>query len=127
MELFSVSMSDINNDDLLDMIVGNVSGGVAVFLGDTAIFVQVKEKAQVLNQIKIYPNPAESILNVDLGDNKSSGASIRLIDVLGKPIFQQAVFNNSMTINISKYPVGIYFLVYVNAEGKFVSKVVKRD
>ena len=122
----SISMSDINNDNMLDMIIGNKSGGASVFLGDTAMFVVATKKESKLTRIKIYPNPAESVLNIDLGDNKISGASIKLIDVLGTPIFQQAVFKNKMAIDISDYPSGIYFLVYFNADGKFVSKVVKK-
>ncbi len=123
----SVGMADINNDNMLDVVIGNISGGVSVFMGDTAIFVQVKEKESVLTEIRIYPNPTESVLNIDLGDNKLSGASIRLIDVLGKPVFKQTVLNNKLAIDISNYPSGIYFLVYLNPDGKFVSKVVKKD
>jgi len=122
----SVSVSDINNDNMIDMVVGNVSGGVSVFMGDTAIFVQVIEKESIFTNIKIYPNPTESILNIDLGNNNLSGASIILIDVLGKPVFEQAVSKNKLIIDISKYPAGVYFLVYFDVDGKYVSKVVKK-
>lgn len=122
----TVHMADINNDNLLDMVIGNMSGGTAIYMGDTAVFVDVKEQETTIKGINVYPNPALNELNIDLGVNKLIGATIQIFDIVGKEVFYEEVSNQNLTINVSEFPSGVYFLIYFSEDGKFISKVLKQ-
>lgn len=61
--------------------------------------------------ISIYPNPAHTILNIQL-DHETSLVSITITDVLGKVILSETTVTNS--INIETLQAGIYFLTVKN-------------
>ena len=58
----SVSYQDINNDNVRDLIIGNLAGGLIYYQSDTSIPSQIVEPKKVL---KIYPNPAKENIFID--------------------------------------------------------------
>ncbi|MFB0924906.1 MAG: T9SS type A sorting domain-containing protein, partial [Vicingaceae bacterium] len=120
----TIAMEDINNDNMLDVVIGNMSGGLTLFMGDSA-FVAVNDVETEISTIKLYPNPANDELNVDLGDNVIYGATMQVYDVIGKVMFSQNVSQKTLKINISKFPSGMYFVIYSNQGNRFSAKIVK--
>jgi hypothetical protein len=120
----TIAMSDINNDNMLDMMIGNASGGVAFYMGDST-FVSVNEVEMEISGVKIYPNPAKEELNINLGENKIDGATIQIVDVVGKSMIHRKVSQKQNKFNISKFPSGMYFVIYNDGINRFVSKLVK--
>ena len=49
----------------------------------------VEEVAAVENEVKVYPNPTEGILNVDFTLEKASNVSFELFNIAGSKVFQQ--------------------------------------
>ena len=71
--------------------------------------------------ISVYPNPTNGIVNLNISETLSS---IRIMDLTGKTI---QVFNaESAKLDISNFTAGIYFLEIANAERKSVVKIVKK-
>ncbi len=120
----TIAMADLNNDNLWDLVVGNIAGGVTLFMGDSN-FVSIDEPAVEVTGIKIYPNPAAQEINIDLGDNKIAGAEIYVFDVLGKVMFSRTVTQQRIKIDITHFPSGMYFVSYSNGQNRTVTKVVK--
>jgi hypothetical protein len=61
-----------------------------------------------LSWIKLYPNPADEFINIQL-DLESAGAVVRLLDASGKLISShQTVSNQNLSIDISDFAAGIY-------------------
>ncbi len=120
----TVALADINNDNMLDMLVGNLSGGLSLFIGDSA-FVSIEEVDVEISGINIYPNPAENEITIDLRDNQIAGSTIQVFDMLGKSMFSESVSQKNININISKFPSGMYFVIYSNGEGRLIAKVIK--
>jgi hypothetical protein len=79
-------------------------------------------------QIKLYPNPASSIINIEFY-NIGEGTQIRVFDGKGAQLESLKVQSNSyqnrtFQLNISNYPVGSYFIHiqnnFVNETKKFI-------
>ena len=68
----SVAVSDINNDSLMDIIIGNQCGGLAFFKGDTTTTTQIEEVREYFN---VYPNPSSQTIYVE---NKKQEENIYL-------------------------------------------------
>ena len=70
-------------------------------------------------EIRIYPNPTFSIVNIDYSEN----LEITLYNILG----QQILKTNSKTINISKLEKGTYFLITEDENNSITNfKLIKR-
>jgi hypothetical protein len=69
--------------------------------------------------IKIWPNPARDIINVDAADLMFSGSqpAIKIIDIQGRELIQ-TIYNES--VDISMLPEGLYLIVLC-IDGKSVS------
>jgi beta-glucanase (GH16 family) len=69
-----------------------------------------------------YPNPVESILNLQLSDDQSK---ITLSDVVGKNHYVDIV-NADFSLDMSAYQSGIYFLRVENSYGIQNFKIIKK-
>ena len=79
------------------------------------------------NSIVIYPNPSSSIINIDGIDNIAS-FQIKVIDLTGKTIISKKPNqsdNNSLQLDISILPIGVYLLELENEFKKFSRKIIK--
>jgi len=120
-----ISIADINNDGNLDMLVGNYSGGVAFFKGDTnKVIIGIQENLTI-DEITIYPNPTNDIINIDLGNNDLKNAKIQVVDLLGKIVATEQVNTSKITLNVNQYSQGIYLVKFSNNIGSKVYKIVK--
>ena len=73
------------------------------------------------NSIKIYPNPAESTLNIEF-IVPIKGARIKLLDLLGSEMFSRDLTNSEttgkFTVNIENLSSGLYYLI-IQLSGKY--------
>lgn len=77
----------------------------------------------VSQEVKLYPNPADNILNVD---HSTSVAEIIVTDVNGAVISATPALGNRSAVNTSTLAAGIYFVQVVNADGSVsVERFVK--
>ena len=120
-----VNLADVTNDGNLDMLVGNYSGGVAFYKGDTsAVVISVKEN-KIISELGIYPNPTKNNITLDLGNNDINNARIEITDLLGKTIYYQKVSEKKITLSLGNYSRGVYLIKFSNNIGSKVYKVVK--
>jgi hypothetical protein len=121
----NISMTDIDNDGHLDLIIGNYSGGVSYYKGSSTPL-QVKiEKRLTVGELKIYPNPTQHLITIDSQNNLIKNASIQVINVLGKTLVQEKVKTQKTTINLNNFAKGIYLVKFTNELGSKIFKVVK--
>ena len=121
-----VAMHDITNDGNLDMLLGNYSGGIAYFDGDTSkVTISVNENEPLLNKINIYPNPTNNQIIVDLGIAPSKNTTLEVMDLVGKTLHSQILSTTKTKINLSNYSQGVYLVKVTNDRGSMVYKVVK--
>lgn len=83
------------------------------------------------SQLKIYPNPVNDKLTINLPENIIN-SNLRIINSLGKEVFtmdlNNTVFNeneNSLEIEVSNLPAGLYFIQIQNPTKTVLSKFIK--
>jgi hypothetical protein len=98
------TLADINNDNQPEMILGNLSGGIAYFSSDTSL---ISSTHNIMpNKILVYPNPATNKLVVESNDN----GIIYIKNLLGKVVYKTIKNSNNLNINTSRFASGIYIL-----------------
>ena len=61
------------------------------------------------NSLKVYPNPANSILNIEVGDGYEK-AIINILDASGRRVMSTTTFKKRTRTDISALGSGIYFI-----------------
>lgn len=74
----------------------------------------------------IYPNPTEGPITIAFKENTSETTHIRIIDISGKIMFNQDVINQDLTIDLSNYEKGVYFINTLREGKTGVHKVIKQ-
>lgn len=70
----------------------------------------------------LYPNPTNGNINIDIHQNVLSSVNIKVLDITGKEVYNQAMGGLKNTIDLSSLTQGIYF-VEITYEG---IKVIKK-
>jgi Zn-dependent metalloprotease len=74
------------------------------------------------DRLKIYPNPSNSIVNIELS-GWSGQTEMILTDILGKEILKQS-FNDKTVIDVSDLPKSLYFIKIKSGNDQVVQKVI---
>jgi len=108
-----IAVYDINNDNFVDLIIGNFSGGLNFYAG-TIPQPQNVPQIHINNyfNVSIYPNPAQDIVHFETSiPINEADFYIELYDIKGLLINKQA-FSQSMSISHLKN--GMYFIIIKN-------------
>jgi uncharacterized delta-60 repeat protein len=73
----------------------------------------------------VYPNPVSGQLNIDLNNESSVNAVVTILDVLGKQVYNAIHNDINMTIDMSGYNNGIYFLRLQSSGNVYTKKIIK--
>ncbi|QNR25189.1 LamG-like jellyroll fold domain-containing protein [Croceimicrobium hydrocarbonivorans] len=67
--------------------------------------------------IRIYPNPTESVLNIDMGGTDYTNCSLRLTDALGRIIYKNTIESSRPVLSIQELGLkGVYILSIHNPD-----------
>ncbi len=86
----------------------------------------VKEVQQLAAQIKLFPNPAQTELTIDLKNFSGKVWQMDILDAKGSLLNQLSVRNNLETIDISDIPAGFYILKLQSDRGT-IGKIFVKD
>lgn len=115
-----VAISDINNDNKADMIIGNLSGGIAYFSSDsslidtTATYISINKNTT----FNIFPNPAKESFTIKSKEN----GKVKIYTLLGNALFTTTKEEEELKINTKYLSKGIY-LIELN---KKIQKIIIR-
>lgn len=97
--------------DYIDLGSGTGSWGLPVYpiLKDSSpTAVQTRE----IREIKVFPNPANDILNINLGQVSEGMAQIQLINALGQIVHTEHTVDRTLfNLDVSSFDTGMYTLV----------------
>lgn len=94
-------------------------------LCDTFDAVSVRNVVANNNDVRIYPSPATSDVNVELS-SAWSGATVYIVNGVGQLVLSQQATGNTMNINIHHLPSGVYIARVVKEGQTIVEKFVKQ-
>ena len=118
---------DLNGDNRLEMVLGNLRGGVALY--KSAPITNIGFNEYPVLSFEVYPNPTDGILNLQLsqtGQLELIEGEIKLLDLSGRVILTQKLTSNQNQIDIKNLGSGVYFLSVEGNGLKGVKRVVKR-
>lgn len=123
-------MYDWDNDGILDLISGTYAGGLNYFKGTTPPLVGI-ENVSIDRKpvILLYPNPAQSQINIALENtNDFSKMEVNIFDLSGRLVItQENSIKTNTRLNISDLSKGVYIvqIQLSNAGGKKETKTSK--
>ena len=80
-----------------------------------------------IQKVKVYPNPANNALTVELDQNfypLSESKDVQLLDINGRPVSRKTTTANTLRIGLESIPSGIYYLKIRYSKGTAFQKVV---
>jgi hypothetical protein len=90
----------------------------------------IRDDASQINQVKVYPNPANDIVNIEVQSLQTATISISLFDITGRSIQSiaseqvQGVYRSSF--DTSELPAGIYFVnIVAGSDSRSVKLIVQ--
>ena len=131
--------TNIDNHQLTITIIPNMTGSAELTLqamsnGQTVnltftVTVDFSDYIRYENEFieKIYPNPSNSILYIELKEHFDEKILIEIIDISGNKLYvYESVFNKQLLIiDISQLIPSVYFLKIINKESAKVFKFIK--
>lgn len=100
-----------------------VQGGVLP-AKDSVVTVPISAKESFI--VKVYPNPAQSVVTVEYnGVPTIAIKSVTVFNVLGNKVFTTQLNAEKTTINIAHFSKGVYILRIEGGSNNFTTKIVK--
>lgn len=121
--ILGVAATDLDNDGLQDVMIGNYAGGLSFFYGD----VNVSTGAQYAQQIpsfNVYPNPASSQIDLYLSQVPQPGTILSVFDISGQLLRQEAVASQHSIIDLTPLSPGAYLFSITGASGYSGKRIV---
>jgi len=75
-----------------------------------------------LDKLKIYPNPTEGKLNIEILDWQSEIHEIEIINIIGRTVYRAT--DNDEQIEISRLTKGLYFVIVRSGDKVYTGKVI---
>ncbi len=120
----SVCGSDLNNDNLMDIVIGNYTGGVSYYKGDTTGITTGISKPELKNlEAILYPNPCKDNITLNFAEPLQEQAVAGIYNLTGQLIhsFSLSKSQTNLNINTTSFPSGIYVL-RVSTKSTAISK-----
>jgi hypothetical protein len=115
-------LDDFNGDGLKDIIIQGFANNTNVYWS-TSTVLSISEPIVTNKNIIIYPNPAQSIVNVK-ADTKLIGSLYAIYDNTGKIVFSGTINSENISVDMGNLSTGIY-LFSVGENVKQILKVIK--
>jgi uncharacterized repeat protein (TIGR01451 family) len=90
--------------------------------------VSIINKNEIVNQLKVFPNPANELLNINLQNNNIENCTIT--NALGQMVYSSANeinANHKIQLNISHLSAGVYFVKVSAGDGSYNAKFIKSE
>ena len=116
--------ADINNDGLMDVVVGNRRGGLAFYTTDIPVDVVSSTSIPQNAGIKVFPNPASDQILVQSTIANSSEQVVQLYDLSGKLLRAYQSADTQLVLEVADLPKGIYLVKVVIGTATRTEKVL---
>lgn len=122
----SIAAADLNDDGLLDFVIGNRRGGVRI-LG-TDLLVEPPNSTTETNEIvfDLFPNPASDKIFLNLSHLTENAVTCTLFNALGMVLETRMISPNDAVMNVDNLPTGVYFCEIKAGKKRGVQRFVKQ-
>lgn len=123
------------------LMVTSISDSVSLFQGEYRIytdiklstpqitptsFTSVKNISTIENDVRIYPNPTNNIINISFPENIfSENLSIKIFNVLGELVYSKFLIQSGITtIDLNNIPKGLYIIKLFDDQIHVTKKII---
>jgi len=92
---------------------------------DTSIILSTSELEYKISSILIYPNPATNQLTIDQQGASGKELTVKIFNPQGQLVYQCAMSNEQLKIDINSYSKGVYFINLTDGEQVVNRKFIK--
>lgn len=106
--------------------LGYDSSSVVTMITEAPVLAIDRVESEIISQIKIFPNPADNVLNIEYLGNLTGAVHGSIVNVEGKEVisFRDYIADTSIkTIDISSLKSGVYFVLIENLTQKAYHKL----
>jgi hypothetical protein len=82
-------------------------------------------ESQVFRDLKVYPNPAQDVVTINLPSNLENKTSIMVYDFLGKQILSKNLNALNNILDVSAWQSGVYLMQIAHEDASIVKRFVK--
>ncbi|MGD1846845.1 MAG: T9SS type A sorting domain-containing protein [Salibacteraceae bacterium] len=127
----SVTMADIEGDSLINIVTGEIGGGLQIWSKRDSIPIGIVENPSLWSSINVYPNPVTDELTLSYFARTAHQLTVDLVDITGR---QSRVLTRSVSpgqqelsnLNVGQLASGVYFLRLSSNDQVEVVRFVKR-
>lgn len=120
------ALADIDGDGFLEMVLGNMRGGITFFKTELPISGPVATNQQFLNtEIILKPNPFDDEFLAIFKEENISFEKLEIFNLNGQLIKSVAIVEQEILIDLHGLPAGTYILKTVGTRGIWTSRIVK--
>ena len=124
-ERSAACIGDLNADNLPEIVIGNLAGGLAYYKGDTVglTISGIEETSRVQRfDLNLYPNPNNGTFTIEPHKAMDGNVEIAVYNMLGEKVWNGKSRNLIReSINLSDLQSGIY-LIDIRSENKIATK-----
>ena len=92
---------------------------------DTPVILSVPPDNIPGQQVSVYPNPATSLISVQISDDANLGSTLEIYNQVGQKVITSKVTQLLFQLNVSALTKGIYYIKVGNGKNGGMSKLVK--
>src|SRR5690554_262355 len=115
-------LSNMDPNYLFEVTKGTL--GAAMFFAEVDFNALNIDSYAINPSISMYPNPAQQSLNINIDLKNEEFAHFKLIDILGKQVFQKTLKTSNSKLDISNLNKGIYLAVFEIGKNRTTKKLV---
>ena len=115
----AIAISDINNDNQADIIIGNLSGGIAYFTSDSLIndtTLSFNAINRISKDFNIFPNPTKKSFIIR---SRNSGV-VKIYSLLGNLVYTTIKKHKELKISDANLTQGIYLIELNKKQQKLI-------
>jgi len=127
--LYSITCDDVANFGTYSLTAGTFTTIQSIGTDQHATLVYtglgdvgINEINKQSNLIKVYPNPASSIVSI-VADDYLTIQTMKVLSITGQVIEEMPINNYIAKINVSNYEAGVYFVQVKTEKGLFTKKI----
>ena len=86
----------------------------------------LSEESMVFKDLKVYPNPSQDRVTIDLPSELNNNVNITVLNAQGKQVQTQVINAQSNTLDISDLQAGVYLIQFTYDDSRIVKRFVKQ-
>lgn len=118
-ETYTINLAGTIDSIIVDQKNWVLNRTLGPVIDSTLIYAGVSELSSIGSTIKIYPNPCDDHVNIE-NENGLPLGKIKIIDLIGRELFEMNSLKNSEQLELSEYDSGIYFLEVNDCRKKII-------